>query len=536
LRAGRHATGMLSARARSALTDRSKDEETAAAIWRGQLLSARKGVHRRAGSRTPGVTPAWLRTPSHHGGMRAPSQSARPPKHCMKDVILSTDYPHTLHPLTPHAMQLEDCWAPKDRVSQSAAQGAAIIALKGTIGADSAPEAHKAHDVPHRGYQWVPTQVREHSFTAEFSPDGTYFNGTFVNTLTSQIDVDDAMWHDIPVPMPRYGQAAFRARQPLRCCLVNEDYVFCRGLAVGVVTEDNQLEDGGVPMCCLPDGMRPRDTLRFAAWARDIMHDGAAAQLVMLDARPDGWIRCFGKSGVKCAIDLSAVRFSISPGLSLIDSVRFHALNVGSRRMVMLQGVLDPRALSSGPALLAPLKPGLRPCRATPFVATGSRWGRFHLMLVRPTKGRRSGGDLVWCDSKWQGTDEVSLSGIFYDVDPEELRFPLELESWTPNKRTLVVADFHTILHARYGNLKCAWRKAFNLEGLDEIDFGAFSAGCKSAGYAGDAVRLWAMLDPGHCGRIGFDEFAVEPEDFEVSHLFAHTPSVASRESRSWRR
>lgn len=449
----------------------------------------------------------------------------------MKDVVLSTDYPHTLHPVTPHAMQLEDRWAPQDRVSQGAAQCAAMITIKGVMGSDAAPEVHKAHDVPHRGYQWVPTQVREHSFTAEFAPGGTYFNGTFVNTLTSQIDVEDAIWHDIPITMPRYGQAAFRARQPLRCCLVKEDFVFCQGLAVGVVTEANQLEDGGAPVCCLPDGKRPRQPLRFAAWARDIMQEGSAAQLVMLDARPDGWIRCLGKAGVKCAIDLSAVRFSLSPGLSLVDSVRIHALNVGSRRMVMLQGVLAPRALSSGPALLAPLKSGLRPWHALPFVAAGSRWGRFHLMFVRPTKGQRSGGDLVWGDSKWQGTDEVSLSGIFYDVDPEELRFPLEVESWTPNKKTLVVADFHTILHAKYGNLTCAWRKAFNLEHLDQIDFGAFSAGCKASGYLGDAVRLWAMLDPCHRGRIGFDEFSVEAETFEVSHMFADKTPVAAREA-----
>lgn len=316
---------------------------------------------------------------------------------------------------------------------------------------------------------------------------------------------------------PHTSPVHLKVQRTLQCCLVQESLVLCQGLVMFIRPQrgSHQLE-GDLRICCLPEGMRPQLPLRFAALAMD-KDDGAG--LVALDLAPDGWITCAGRPRSRSVVDLGAVRFCLGRGLSLLDGVRLHTCDAAGGRVVLLQGALAQRAPGGPGGVVASMPSSCRPSRALPFVAAGSRAGGFHLLLVRPGGALRAGGEVAWGDSKWQGVDEVSLSGVMFEVAPEALQLSLSAQPWTANRRAIAIGDFQSCLLCRYGSLVDAWRSAYDGERTGVINFSTFGAGCKAAGYKGDLSRLWAMLDVDRSGEISFDELAIDVSTLEVRCL-----------------
>merc|ERR1712039_237964 len=129
------------------------------------------------------------------------------------------------------------------------------------------------------------------------------------------------------------------------------------------------------------------------------------------------------------------------------------------------------------------------------------------------------GGDITWGDSKWQGLDEVNLSGIMFQASTDSLQHSLRSASWTANRKFIAVGEFQKKLIARYGSLIEAWHCGYH--GLDGgfINFTTFISGCKAAGYRGDVTRLWNMLDEDGSGEISFNEVAMDLSALEVKQL-----------------
>jgi len=168
-------------------------------------------------------------------------------------------------------------------------------------------------------------------------------------------------------------------------------------------------------------------------------------------------------------------------------------------------------ASQGNPSRIATLPPSCRPCSVVHFIASGARDGNYHLVAVHPSN--ELGGDVSWCDSKFQCVDQVSLSGVMFEVAADALEHALEDRSWTENRRQFVVREFQQRVISRCGNLLAAWRTVFDKDQTDFLNFTHFLEGCKVVGYRGCPFRLWDMLDADRSGEICLKEFTEDVGD-----------------------
>eukprot|EP00427_Karlodinium_veneficum_P033730 CAMPEP_0169197408 /NCGR_PEP_ID=MMETSP1016-20121227/8256_1 /TAXON_ID=342587 /ORGANISM="Karlodinium micrum, Strain CCMP2283" /LENGTH=281 /DNA_ID=CAMNT_0009274061 /DNA_START=525 /DNA_END=1370 /DNA_ORIENTATION=+ len=264
----------------------------------------------------------------------------------------------------------------------------------------------------------------------------------------------------------------------------------------------------------LPNGHRPEKPLQFAAISR--MAYGVdttyTSNLVTLIVMPDGWI--LGSSGreVEGSIDLSAIRFSVGRGISLIDDVTLHTCDLQGTRMVSLQGTLSERFYAvHNVRPLALLPESCRPPSTAAFIVAGSSPGGYHLIILAPRYGFGTGGDLVWRDSIWNH-DHINMTGIMFEVATDALEHSALSSKWSGESQKIFVEDFQKFLIRRFGSIEQAWIQAFDPDGSGSINFTAFGFGCKASGFVGNATRLWAALDEDGSGEISLEELTVNAD------------------------
>lgn len=371
---------------------------------------------------------------------------------------------------------------------------------------------------PLQPYRWLPVQT----YAQLQDGEKEYFLGTYVSTLSMSLDLGpEAVWEPLPLAPDSFRAAG---AQP-QCCKFGGDVVFCRGQVVGCCPQEHDSSRGRKAWIArLPEGMRPRMALHFAALCEEspgapgsFAADGHSAyrpHLVTLTLTPDGWLRGLGVRGTEAALDLSALRFSTGRGIAIADTVRLHCCDVGGRRLVVLQGSLLERTFDDLAACdnhdvrpLLSLPQTCRPALDQAFVVPGHRAGGFHLVRTQPSAHFGFGGGLAWCDSVWQ-RDSVSLSGVVFEASAEVARLPMDLQEWNPVRRHVVITDFQKLLKRKHGSIEDAWSKAFDLDGSGAIDFSEFASACKALGYVGNATRLWAMLDEDSSGEISLEELS----------------------------
>lgn len=343
----------------------------------------------------------------------------------------------------------------------------------------------------------------------------SYLIGTYVNTLAT--DVMNRTFQDASSHLMRLEPGNFKAKGSLWCYLVGGHFVVCKGVVLGFCPREM------TRIVRLPAGHRPDTPLQFAALSRQAYdcggHTTYSSNLVTLIVLPDGWVLGSSSRNVEGAIDLSAIRFSIGRGISLIDDVTLHTCDLKGTRMVTLQGSLSGRfhaVHSQKPLALIP--ESCRPPCELPFVVAGDSPGGFHLVIASPSHGFGTGGDLIWRDSIWNH-DAINLTGIMYEVATDALDFSTLNAKWTAESQKIFVEDFQKFLMRRFGSIENAWEQAFDTDGSGDINFTEFGLGCKMAGFVGNASRLWAAMDDDGSGQISLQELMVEPSTLKVAEL-----------------
>mmetsp|Transcript_109247 Transcript_109247/g.216977 ORF Transcript_109247/g.216977 Transcript_109247/m.216977 type:complete len:538 (+) Transcript_109247:70-1683(+) len=361
-----------------------------------------------------------------------------------------------------------------------------------------------------RHYRWVPSHATHNQF----------HQGCQVTTLSINVDVEDAEWQVLP--MRPSGFHSDHGRPPAACFTGNH-LVLCRGAVFGVwphmhevpFGEEDDPSASNANIARLPEGMRPKRVLRFAAVSRQEAKD----ELVAIEVRPDGWLRGFGGGHAPGTIDLSAVRFGVDVGTPWVDEVTIHTCDFAAgTRIVLLQGCFSERAFKvHTQTLLAQLPLACRPESTQPFVVAGTRTSNFHLLLVQPKIGYGLGGEVIWADARWRWADGVNLSGIFFKAAAEVLEVPLELREWSGSRQLALVADFQNFVRSRCGSLQSAWQELFDQAGTGSIEFNEFNAGCRALGYLGNVSRVWTLLDSNQNGSITLEQLAVHVRERDLT-------------------
>jgi len=362
---------------------------------------------------------------------------------------------------------------------------------------------------PLRPYRWQPVHVR--SLPADALSE--YFMGAHVNTLSLQLEVE-ASWEPLCLAPDN-----FRPEGNVCCCHMDSSLVLCRGILVGACPQEHAPESGrSILLARLPDGMRPRHALQFAAQCEELDgargrmaadgHSSIRSHLVTLIVTPDGWISGFGLRDTEGAVDLSAVRFSTSRGMALTDAVRAHVCDVSGDRMVVLQGPVAERQFGDYRAcsrhcsrLLLELPEICQPQHEQAFIVAGGRNGGFHLIRTKFSPHVGSGGGLEWADCVYN-RDSIHLSGLLYRAAPQVAQLPLDINDWIPMKRFVVVRDFQNLLQRKFTSCEVAWHRVFDVSGRGHVDFSEFAQGCKISGFCGNVTRLWSMLDEHGRGQL----------------------------------
>jgi len=333
---------------------------------------------------------------------------------------------------------------------------------------------------------------------------------THVGTLSMDIRKDT--FKDTQAALVRPDANSFTSRGSIWCYRVGGTFVMCKGIVVGrrKFAGDQPSSGGEVTRVAqLPVGMRPMQLLRFAAVARSVRGVGGhityGSRLVTLSVTPDGCILCEGNKDPECVVDLSAVRFCVGPGLSLVDEVTLHTVDVGGSRLVTLQGTTAERAFPiASKRPLAMLPENCRPPRDIVFITAGFAPGGFHLTQVRPcTSTPGCGGDISWLDCNWM-RDRVNFTGVMYEVAPDAMDKTFQMLGNGCTK--VLITDFQRCVVRCFGSIQSAWTHAFDTDGSGCINFTEFSLGCKVVGYLGNAMRLWAVLDEDRDGHISLSE------------------------------
>jgi len=306
----------------------------------------------------------------------------------------------------------------------------------------------------------------------------------------------------------------------IRSYLLSGTFVICKGIVYGTIpAADDPDRDAKGLIARLPAETRPPQTLRFAALQRKAFEVGGhktfSSQLVTLEITQDGWIRGESVRASDGGIDLSALRFCTSRGISLIDEVRVHTCQVAGTRLVCMQGHLSDRYFSRhSDKPLALLLDSCQPPKKIPFIVAGEWPGCFHLLVVRPSMGalgmRRH--DVSWRDGYWDH-DTIHFTGIMYEVATEAMVHATLDAQWSEESLKIFVADFQKLLVRRFGSIETAWREAFDVDGSGTVNFTEFGLGCKVAGFVGNATRIWAALDDDCSGEISLDEISMGMDD-----------------------
>lgn len=351
-------------------------------------------------------------------------------------------------------------------------------------------------------YNWIPCQS---SFSVS----------TTVHTLLCEmVDTFTKNGDSLTQLIRLERNAGFQVRDTPRCSSVGGTFVFCKGSICG------QCPRSGVIFGRLPASFRPHEVLLFAATSREAYdvggHVAYQTALVTLAVRPDGFMLLVGgkEPPREGTIDLSAVRFCSGKGISLVDEVSLHTLDIYGSRLVTLQGRLANRWWTRDHRHpLALLPESCRPPKEIPFIVTGTSSGGFHLVLVRPSFSFGCGGDLMWKDGVWN-RDKVNFTGIMFEVASDAMKHP----SFTAGREgaSVLISDFQQFLLRRFGSIEEAWHQAFDLDGSGQINFTEFGLGCKAAGYVGNATRLWAALDEDASGSISLSELLADSQPAPV--------------------
>lgn len=384
----------------------------------------------------------------------------------------------------------------------------------------STPQNLKSDTVA-TSYHWRPVQMREHAQASDMS----FSVGTYVNTLA--MDVARHTFHGAASHLLRLEPTNFTSKGSLWSYLIGDSFVVCKGTVVGTCLR----RGSPTRISRLPANLRPRDELRFAALSREAYdlggHVAYTSHLVTLLVSPDGWINLFSSRETESAIDLSAVRFCTKGGISLIDEVSLHTVDIGGTRMVSLQGALTERFFtvhSFKPLGLLP--ESCRPPRDLPFVVCGTSAGGFHLLCARPNYDMGCGGELMWRDSVWNH-DQIHLTGTMYEVSAEVVHVSTLSSKWTGESLQIFVRDFQNFLIRKFGSIERAWMEAFDTDGSGSVNFTEFGLGCKSSGYVGNATRLWAALDEDRSGEISLDELNTGLAETRALQDLAINPTTA---------
>jgi len=390
------------------------------------------------------------------------------------------------------------------------------------VAADAADWAQ----APFPPLSWVPVQMTEHD---GYSPDEKYFVGTYVDSLSVNFQFPGV--DEKPLPL----ESRFEAPgAPPSWFVLGDGLIMCKGVAVGFFPRepDSSGRCRNLRIARLPRSARPSRSLQFPGILREVHATqggrvACSSHLLTLVVTPEGWIlglaahasaptRCdagmpalgCSRDGATGAIDLSAIRFSIRGGISLIDSVTLQECNVAGTRLIILQGHLSERCFRTDRAKPLSLLPeSCRPPRNLNFVVSGSRAGSFNLLAVQPAKSFDAGcgAELLWRDSVWI-KDDIHLSGIIYEVEPRALGHSLIDMKWSTKSGKIFLKEFQTLLTRKFGSVAEAWSKAFDTDQSGSINFTEFGLGCKAAGYVGNVMKLWAALDVDHSGDISLEE------------------------------
>mmetsp|Transcript_71841 Transcript_71841/g.181270 ORF Transcript_71841/g.181270 Transcript_71841/m.181270 type:complete len:483 (-) Transcript_71841:199-1647(-) len=372
-------------------------------------------------------------------------------------------------------------------------------------------------------YQWTPFHVRKKEpAVAAAAPVNLeeYGTGFYVNTLTMDVrnnTFEGAVPHLLRLDPTRFVPKGhkpwvYMLRGSIPCIAV-------KGLVVCVAPPHEERDGEPLVVAQLPEDMRPARPLRFAALARDTArahHPTTTSKLVTLVATPDGLITAEdGRAGCDeihqgCEIDMSAIRFCMGNGISLIDDAHLYLCDVNGTRLVCLQGSISERFFNvDGRKRLALLPASCRPPCEISFVSAGTVGG-YHLLVARPdAQGNlKDSGELVWRDSKWH-RDTICLNGLIWEVMPEALLFENPMTTMEATEsQVIAIMDFQRYLRGRFGSIESAWHEAFDTDGSGSVNFTEFTMGCKSAGFVGNATRLWAALDDDRSGALSLEELA----------------------------
>lgn len=350
--------------------------------------------------------------------------------------------------------------------------------------------------------------MREHAQPDEMS----HTFGIPVNTLSFTLDAE-TLKHGT-CQLLRLEPGNFRAQGTPWCYLLGDQLVVCKGVVHGRFPNDHNPSTGrNIRIACLPVEMRPRRALEFAALCREAVdlngHLSYTSCLMKLVVTPDGWICGVSTKEAKGAVDLSAIRFVVGGGISLMDEVTLHTVDLAGTRVMALQGTLQERffVLHGGSKPLATLPESCKPPETLAFITAGAKSG-FHVLQAEPLHSCGLGGNLMWRDSTWSH-DLIHLSGLMYEVAPESVHVSSVGSSWTPEILKAFIKDFRKFLTRRFGSLEDAWTGAFCRDQSGSIGFTDFSRGCKAIGYVGNASRLWAAMDVDADGALSKEEVAV---------------------------
>jgi len=311
--------------------------------------------------------------------------------------------------------------------------------------------------------------------------------------------------------MVRVEKANFAAVQggSVWCYLLGGMCVILKGIVVGRRTTGAFSQRENV-IARLPEGLRPTRPLLFAALARDVDEDGGRAvitsSLATIMVTPDGDITKVGGGSPEAVIDLSAIRFCTDRGISLVDEVSVHAVDIAGARLVTLQGVLLERSWASAKKQLATLPDSCRPAKDLHFIVPGMSREGYHLVHVRPTAIAGCAGDVMWKDSIWI-RDRINLTGVMFEVSQDVLSLRLhKTNEEIEVARQALLQDLHRRIVKKYGTIEYGLKKAFCITEADELNFTQFVAGTKLMGYPGHMTRLWSMLDEDQSGSVSYEE------------------------------
>jgi len=353
-------------------------------------------------------------------------------------------------------------------------------------------------------FQWTPVQKNRSEGPVNRS------KGSFVTTLS--VDCLTHTFEGATPYMVRVEKANFAPVQggAVWCYLVGGTCVIMKGIVTGRRSSSARSARDNL-IARLPEGLRPARALLFAALARDVFEDGArtvvSSSLATIIVTPDGAISKMCGGSAEASIDLSAIRFCTDRGISLVDEVSVHAVDIAGSRLVTLQGVLLEKSWHNAKKQLATLPESCRPAKDLHFIVPGISREGYHLVQVKPMSGAGKEGEIVWKDSIWI-RDRINLTGVIFEVSQDSCKSHLykSMQEVEVTKQGLLL-DLHRRIVKKYGCIEYGLKKAFCINEEGELNFSQFVSGTKLLGYHGHMTRLWALLDEDQGGSVSYEEF-----------------------------